>query len=132
MPWLAIEKVRSWARKRKGLLTGLVGVVADSTAVVVDPDGANLGAGIAVKIVGEVVKHGVDRLLSAETDIPDLKAAGKAFTTEEIDEINRWLARLTDAYTGLLEQMEAQTTVTGNETAEQLTALVRQNIDERS
>jgi hypothetical protein len=131
MPWLAIEKVRSWVGKRKGLLTGLVGVVADSTASVIDPVGTNLGVGIAVKIVGEVLKHGVDRLLTPATDIPDVKAIGQTYRTEQIDQINDWLAKLTGAYAGLLEQMETLTTVSGNETAEQLTALVRQTLDER-
>ncbi len=131
MSWRAIEKVRSWVGKQKGLLIGLVGVVADGTANVIDPDGINPGASIAVKIVGEVVKHGVDRLLTRETDIPEVKAPGQVYTTEQIDQINDWLAKLTGAYAGLLEQMDALTAVSGNETAEQLTALVRQTLDER-
>src|SRR5207245_1999787 len=114
MSWLAIEKVRSWVGKQKGLLVGLVGVVADSTAYAIDPAGTNPASGIAVKIVGEIVKHGVSRLLTREADIPDLKIPDQTFTTEQIDQINDWLAKLTGAYAGLLEQMETLTTVSGN------------------
>jgi formylglycine-generating enzyme required for sulfatase activity len=132
MPWPGIDKVRSWVVRRKSLLTGLVGVAAESGASLVELGVGIAGAGIPVKLVGELLKYGVKRLSEAEVDLPGLKPAGQVFTAEQFDQINDWLAKLTGAYAGLLDQLEAQNTATANESTEQIIALVRRSLDENA
>jgi formylglycine-generating enzyme required for sulfatase activity len=119
MSWTTIDAIRKWAGKRKGLLTGLVGVAVQETAALVP------GGGIAVKILGEVAKHGVERLVDPQADVPDVKPAGQAFPTEQLDQVNAWLQTLSTSYAGLLDRLDRLTTVTGDEPFAQLTDLVK-------
>jgi hypothetical protein len=100
MAWPAIDTFRGWLSKRKGLLTGLLGVAVEEVVDLVP------GGKLALKIVGEVAKHGVERLADATADVPDVKPAGQAFTAEQLAEIDGWLGALTASYAGLLDQME--------------------------
>lgn len=124
MPWPAIEKVQHWVGKRKGLLAGLVGVAVEETVALVP------GARLAVRIVGEVAKHGVARLATPEADVPDVKAPGQAFPTEQLDQINAWLETLTTSYAGLLDKLEALPAKDGGGD-EELMALVKQALQDR-
>jgi hypothetical protein len=124
MSWPAIVKVQQWVGKRKGLLAGLVGVAVEETIQLVP------GARLTVKIVGEIAKHGVERLAKPEADIPDVKAAGQAFPTEQLDQINAWLETLTTSYAGLLDQLEALPIKDGAGDGE-LTDLVKQALQDR-
>ena len=101
MSWTTIDAIRKWAGKRKGLLTGLVGVAVQETAALVP------GGGIAVKILGEVAKHGVERLLDPQADVPDVKPAGQAFPTEQLDQVNAWLETLSASYAGLPDRLDS-------------------------
>ena len=101
MSWTAIDNIRKWAGKRKGLLAGLVGVAIQETAALVP------GGGIAVKILGEVAKHGVERLLDPQVDVPDVKPAGQAFPTEQLDQVNAWLETLSASYAGLPDRLDS-------------------------
>jgi len=56
------------------------------------------GARLAVRIVGEIAKHGVKRLTAAEADVPEVKPAGQVFPAEQLDQINTWLETLTTSY----------------------------------
>ncbi len=100
MPWPLIDSLRGWVTKRKKLLTGLVGVVVEETVACIP------GASIAVKIVGEAVKHGVERFSNPAAAIPDIKQAGQAFPVEQLDQINAWLQNLTESYGSLLDRLE--------------------------
>jgi hypothetical protein len=121
MSWSAITTVRGWMNKRKGLLTGLLGVAVEEAAAQVP------GGRLAIRIVGEIAKHGVDRLADPKADVPDVKPAGQAFTTAQLDEINAWLETLTVSYAGLLDRMEPLT-ATGDEPLQELTALVKRTL----
>jgi hypothetical protein len=105
----SIDRFRGWVRKRKGLLTGLLGVAVEEVVDLVP------GGKLAVKIVGEVAKHGVERLADTKAEVPDVKAAGQVFPPEQLGEINAWLETLTASYAGLLDQMEQLTAATGDE-----------------
>jgi hypothetical protein len=118
MAWAAIEKVRQWAGKRGGLLGGLVGVAVGSSATLVEVGTGLIGTAFAVKVVAEIVRHGVERLLKPEPEIPDVKPAGQAYSSEQIDQINGWLEMLTLTYGGLLDRMEQLTDPTGKESLE--------------
>jgi hypothetical protein len=83
---------------------------------------------LALKIVGEIAKYGVRRLADPNTDVPDIKPSGQAFTPEQLAEINAWLEALTASYGGLLDQMEKLTAATGDEPLLELTALVKQTL----
>lgn len=123
MAWPAIERFCRWLRPRKELLVGVVGVAVEEMAAVFP------GGSIAVKLVGELAKHGVNRLLDQRADIPEIKPAGQPFPPEQLDEINTWLERLTVVYKGLLDQLE---TLAGNAQDQQtLTELVRRSLRER-
>ena len=124
MPWPAIAKVQQWAGKRKSLLAGLVGVAVEEAVDLVP------GARLAVRIVGEVAKHGVKRLAKPEEEVPHLKALGEVFPTEQLDQINGWLATLTTSYAALLDQLEGLTIQDGA-SDEELTALVKQALLDR-
>ena len=131
MVWAAIDKVCEWAKKRGGLLGGMLGVAVGSTATMIEVGSGTFVAGFAIKIVAEVVRHGVERLLKPEAEVPDVKPAGQAYSSEQIDQINGWLEQLTQTYGGLLDRMEQLTEATGQESIEELTALVRRTLDER-
>lgn len=122
MSWPAIDTFRHWVSKRKGLLTGLVGVAVEEVEDLVP------GVKLAVKIVGEVAKHGIERLADVKADVPDVKPAGQAFSHEHLTEINSWLEALTASYAGLLDQVEKLTAATGDEPVQKLTALVKQTL----
>jgi formylglycine-generating enzyme required for sulfatase activity len=124
MSWPAIDKVRRWVGKRQGLLAGLVGVAVEETIELVP------GARLAVKIVGEIAKHGVERLAKPEAEVPDVKAAGQAFPTEQLDQINAWLETLTTSYAGLLDKLETLPVKDGAGDDE-LTVLVKQALQDR-
>jgi hypothetical protein len=122
MSWPAIEKVRRWIGKRQGLLAGLVGVAVEEAIDLVP------GGKLALRIVGEVAKHGVQRLADPSADVPDVKPAGQAFSPEQFAGINAWLELLTASYGGLLDQMEKLTAANGDEPVQELTALVRRTL----
>jgi hypothetical protein len=122
MSWPAIDTFRRWVSKRKGLLTGLLGVAVEEVVDLVP------GGKLAVRIVGEVGKHGAERLLDTRADVPDVKPAGQAFSPEQLAEINAWLEALTASYAGLLDQMEKLTAASGDEPIQELTALVKQTL----
>jgi len=124
MPWPIIAKVQHWLGKRQRLLEGLVGVAVEEAVDLIP------GARLAVRIVGEVAKHGVERLARTEADIPDLKPSGQTFPTEQLDQINAWLETLTTSYGPLLDRLEALPVKDEASDAE-LTALVKQALDER-
>jgi len=124
MPWPVIATVQQWLGKRKRLLTGLVGVAVEEAVDLVP------GARLAVRIVGEITKHGVERLAKPEADIPDVKPAGQAFPTEQLDQINAWLETLTTSYGTLLDRLESLPIQDGAGD-EELTLLVRQALDDR-
>jgi formylglycine-generating enzyme required for sulfatase activity len=125
MPWPAIDTVRGWMSKRKGLLTGLLGVAAEEVVELVP------GGKLALKIVSEVASYGVERLRDAKAEVPDVKPAGQVLRPEQLDEINAWLGTLTASYAGLLDQVEKLTAATGDEPVEELTALVKRTLSER-
>ena len=77
MPWPCLEKIRAWVAKRKNLLTGLVGVVVEETAACIP------GAHLAVKIVGEVAKHGVDGVYDSDPKHNPVAAKYLRLTYEE-------------------------------------------------
>jgi hypothetical protein len=122
MTWPAVDTVRRWVSKRKGLLTGLLGVAVEEVIDFVP------GRKLAIKILGEVAKHGVERLADVQADLPDVKPAGQVFSSEQLGEINAWLEALTTSYGGLLDQMEKLTAASGNEPVQELTALVKQTL----
>jgi hypothetical protein len=126
MPWAVIESVRQWTGKRKGLLTGLVGVAVEETVNCVP------GARLAVRILGEVAKHGIDRLADTRAAVPEVKEAGTTFPAEQLDQINAWLETLTTSYAGLLEKLETLVPDAGQQTDEELTALVKRTLQERA
>jgi hypothetical protein len=100
MSWPAIDTFRRWVSKRKGLLTGLLGVAVEEVVDLVP------GVKLALRIVGEVGKHGAERLLDTRADVPDVKPGGQAFSPEQLAEINAWLEALTASYAGLLDRRE--------------------------
>ena len=71
MAWAAIERVCQWSAKRKDLLTGVVGVLSEEAPGLVP------GGRLVVKLIGEVVKHGINRLQDPRADLPEVKAAGE-------------------------------------------------------
>jgi hypothetical protein len=124
MTWPAIDTVRGWLSKRKGLLTGLIGVAVEEAVDLVP------GGKLALRIVGEVAKHGVERLADPKADVHDVKPAGQAFSAQQLAEINAWLEALTASYGGLLDQMEKLTAATGDEPLQELTVLVKRTLAE--
>jgi formylglycine-generating enzyme required for sulfatase activity len=118
MAWPCLEKIRAWVAKRKRLLTGLVGVVVEETAACIP------GAHLAVKIAGEVARHGVERFSDPAAAIADIKPAGQPFPTEQLDQINAWLQNLTDCYAGLLDRLEQDLQVLDSASDAEMHALV--------
>ena len=123
MAWSAINRFFRDRLPRKELLVGVVGVAVEEMAA------AFPGGSVVVKLVGELAKHGVNRLLDRKADIPEIKPAGRPFPPEQLDEINSWLERLTVVYKGLLDQLEI---LAGNAQDQQtVTEFVRRSLRER-
>jgi hypothetical protein len=122
MSWPAIQSVHGWVSKRKGLFAALFGAAVEGVADLVP------GGKLAVRLVAEVAEHGIERLTNAKAEVPDVKAAGLAFSQEQLGEINTWLETLTTAYAGLLDQMETLTAARGDEPIQELTLLVKQTL----
>jgi formylglycine-generating enzyme required for sulfatase activity len=129
MSWAAIEGFRKWTAKRRRLLQGLIGVAIDGVASCV-PGGAL--AVWSTRIVGEFAKHGVDRLANASDDVPDVKPAGQAFSAEQLDQLNGWLASLSASYANLLDRLDSQVALPAEASDEQLSALVRQALSQHA
>lgn len=119
MNWPAIEKVRQWTAKRQRLLTGLVGAAVEESVKLVP------GAGLAVRIIGELTKHGVERLAQPAA-LPEVKPAGETFGQDQLDQLNTYLEQLSASYGGLLDRLEALGLPTNGKSDEQLATLVRQ------
>jgi formylglycine-generating enzyme required for sulfatase activity/proteasome lid subunit RPN8/RPN11 len=126
MTWAAISSFRTWVAKRKGLLKGLLGVAVEEAVENIP------GARLALKILAELDKYGVDRLTDTKATVPEVKDAGHAFTAEKLDQLNAWMELLTVSYAGLLDKLEAVTAPAGTESDEALTALVKQVLLERA
>jgi parallel beta-helix repeat protein len=123
MAWAAIERVTHWVTKRKEILAAVVGVAVEEMA------GCFPGAGLGAKLVGEVTRYGVSRLLDPKAALPDLKPAGQALPAAQIDEINAYLEKLTGAYAGLLDRLQELAAPVEGEAA--LAELVRRGLQER-
>src|SRR5262245_29496604 len=119
MTWSAITSLHGWAVKRKGLIAGLVGAVVETACASVP------GVSLASRLIGELTRHGTDRLLNPAVEVPDVKPAGQAFPTEQLDQINAWLEQLTGCYMSVLDRLETLVPVNGNEPIEQLTLAVQ-------
>ncbi len=124
MSWSAIDSVRKWVGKRKGLLMGLVGLAVEETVNLV-PEGS-----LAVRLVGELTRHGIDRLGNPQADVPDLKPAGQVFPTEQIDQINTWLETLTVSYGALLDRLEGLVAVAEDQPWKEVIPLVKRSLQE--
>jgi formylglycine-generating enzyme required for sulfatase activity len=126
MAWAVIEKFQQWSSRRQELLGSLVGIAVEGAASSVPVVGT-----VAGKVLGELARYGVKRLLEPQTAIPDVKEAGKPFPTEQLDQINGWLEVLTTSYAGLLDRLEPLL-MAGNQSTEQLNVLVKQALLERA
>jgi formylglycine-generating enzyme required for sulfatase activity len=126
MAWVVIEKFQQWSARRQELLAGLVSIAVEGAASSVPVVGT-----VAGKILGELARYGVKRLLEPQAEIPDVKKAGQPFPAEQLDQINAWLEVLTTSYAGLLDRLEPLLTAS-NQTAEQLRVLVERALLERA
>jgi formylglycine-generating enzyme required for sulfatase activity len=86
---------------------------------------------VAGKVLGELARYGVKRLLEPQAEVPDVKKAGQPFPSDQLDQLNAWLELLTASYAGLLDRLELLVAA-GNQTAEELRVLVKQTLLERS
>jgi formylglycine-generating enzyme required for sulfatase activity len=126
MAWVVIEKFQQWSSRRQELLSSLVGIAVEGAAGAVPVVGS-----VAGKVLGELARYGVKRLLEPQTAVPEVKEAGQPFPTEQLDQINGWLEVLTTSYAGLLDRLEPLVAAS-NQSAEQLRALVKQTLLERA
>jgi formylglycine-generating enzyme required for sulfatase activity len=100
MAWAFLQSIATWTVRRRNLVSGLVGVAVQGAATLVP------GGGLVGRVLSEVARYGVKRLLNPGEDIPDLKPTGQVFPTEELDQIDDCLRTLTTSQTDLLDQME--------------------------
>jgi formylglycine-generating enzyme required for sulfatase activity len=126
MAWAVIEKFQQWSSRRQELLSSLVSIAVEGAAGCVPVVGT-----VAGKVLAELARYGVKRLLEPQAKIPDVKEAGQPFPTEQLDQLNAWLEILTTSYAGLLDRLEPLVT-TANQSAEQLNVLVKQVLLERT
>jgi formylglycine-generating enzyme required for sulfatase activity len=98
MPWPAIATVQQWVGKRRGLLAGVIDVAVHEAISLVP--GAHLAVRAAVLVGGAAAKIGLAALAPGEEVAP-------ALPNEQMDQINAWLETLTNAYTTLLDKLEA-------------------------
>jgi hypothetical protein len=126
MAWVVIEKFQHWSARRQELLSSLVSIAVEAAAGAVPVVGT-----VAGKVLGELARYGVKRLLEPQAEIPDVKKAGEPFPAQQIEQINGWLELLATSYAGLLDRLELLVTAT-NQTAEQLRVLVEQTLLERA
>ncbi|MDB5307114.1 MAG: pknB [Gemmataceae bacterium] len=124
MSWSTIDRVRQWAGRRKGLLAGVVGVCVEEAIEQVP------GVRLAVKLVDEIARHGVERLVDPGVELPDVKALGQALPMEQLGQINAWLETVVTGYGDLLDKLEALPVRDGSG-VEELTALVKQTLLDR-
>ena len=119
MGWPVIDQIRGWVGKRQKLFKGLLGVVVEEAVQCIP------GVGLAIKVVGEIAKHGVERLSDANQEVPDLKPAGQPFPVEQLDQINAWLQTLTTAYQGLLDKLDTGLTLPAHATDPEVCRLLK-------
>jgi hypothetical protein len=70
MVWAAIDRVRQWAGQRKDLLAGLAGVAVEELA------GCVPGGRLAVRVLGELARYGLSRLLAPAAEVDEVQPAG--------------------------------------------------------
>src|SRR5712692_7713653 len=85
MAWVVIEKFQEWSARRKELLAGLVSIAVEGATGCVPVVGS-----VAGKVLGELARYGVKRLLEPQAEIPQIKKAGQPFPAEQLDQINAW------------------------------------------
>jgi len=102
MAWAFLQSVATWPVKKRNLLAGLVGVAVQGASTLVPVPGVALVG----RILGEVAKHGVKRLLDPNQEIPDLKAIGQEFLPPELEQLSEYLGDLASKNDDLIAQME--------------------------
>jgi formylglycine-generating enzyme required for sulfatase activity/serine/threonine protein kinase len=109
----ALSSFGSWAKKRKRLLAGVVGVTVKSASACVP------GVSLAAEILGRLAEKAAEDILDPESKQP--------LAREQLAELNDWMATLSQKYSRLLDRLE-QLPLANNSTLEQLTHAVESAI----
>ncbi len=87
-----LSNLRSWARQRRRLLAGLVGVAVETAAASVP------GVNVAARFLGDMVEKAAEDALDPET--------GQPLPAEQLGQINAWLEQLSTSCAALLDRLE--------------------------
>ncbi len=112
----ALSSFGSWAKKRKRLLAGVVGVAVKSASACVP------GVSLAAEMLGQLAEKAAEDILDPESKQP--------LAREQLAQLNDWMATLSQKYAGLLDRLE-QLPLADSATLEQLTHAVEAAIQGR-
>src|SRR5262249_30543118 len=102
----ALSSFSGWAKKRKRLLAGVVGVAVKSASSCVP------GVSLAAEVLGQLAEKATEDLLDPDSKQP--------LSREQLAQLNDWMATLSQKYSALLDRLE-QLPLAESGTLEQLT-----------
>src|SRR4051794_31352914 len=88
----ALSAFRSWARKRKRLLAGIVGLAVKTAGSCVP------GVSLAAEVLGELAEKAAEDVLDPENKQP--------LAREQLEQLDAWVANLSRNYAALLDRLE--------------------------